>query len=138
VLIVNIASKCILLSQLEELESLFKSTKSANGDGFVILGFPCDQFGDTGKTAEQVQSFCALNHGASFPILEKIDVNGHNASSLYEWMKKEKPGLFGMKRVKWNFEKFLIGKDGRVKQRWAPTAKPKGLQKAIERELQKS
>ncbi len=84
---------------------------------------------------EEIQSFCQINYGVSFPIFQKIEVNGDGAAPLYEWLKNEKPGLMGLKRIKWNFEKFLIGRDGQVKGRWASTTKPEALEKPIEDEL---
>jgi glutathione peroxidase len=103
---------------------------------FEILGFPCNQFGgqDPGSN-DEIQSFCQLNYGVTFPVLGKIDVNGDKADPLYDWLKKSKPGIMGLQRVKWNFEKFLIGKDGLVKDRWASTSGPATLKAAIEKEL---
>ena len=103
---------------------------------FEILGFPCNQFGnqDPGSN-DDIQQFCQVNYGVSFPVLGKIDVNGKDADPMFEWLKKEKPGLMGLQRVKWNFEKFLVGRDGKVKGRWASTKKPEDLKKDIEREL---
>ena len=105
---------------------------------FEILAFPCNQFGsqDPG-TDDEIQSFCQVNYGVSFPVLGKTDVNGDKVEPVWEWMKKSKPGLMGLQRVKWNFEKFLIGRDGAVKGRWASTSKPEGLKGAIEEELNK-
>lgn len=106
------------------------------GDDFEILGFPCNQFGGQEPGSdEEIQSFCQLNYGVSFPIMGKTDVNGDKANPLFEWLKEEKPGIMGLKRVKWNFEKWLIGKDGKVKGRWASTTKPESLEKSIEAEL---
>lgn len=136
VLIVNTASKCGFTPQYEGLEKLYKSLKEKHGDDFTILGFPCNQFGGQEPGSdEEVQSFCQLNYGVTFPIMGKSDVNGDKANPLYEWMKNEKPGLLGMKRIKWNFEKFLIGRDGIVKGRWASTTKPESLEKPILEEL---
>lgn len=133
---VNTASKCGFTPQFEGLEKLYKSVSASHPNLFVILGFPCNQFNsqDPGSN-EVIQDFCQRNYGVSFPVLGKTNVNGDNAEPLYEWMKKEKPGLMGMKRIKWNFEKFLIGKDGQVKQRWASTSKPESLESAILAEL---
>jgi len=135
VLIVNTASKCGFTPQFEGLEKLYKELKQTHPD-FVILGFPCNQFGsqDPG-TNDEIASFCQINYGVSFPMLGKTEVNGDKAEPLYEWMKKEKPGLLGMKRIKWNFEKFLIGRDGTVKGRWASTTKPESLKGEIEKAL---
>ncbi|KAI9823785.1 MAG: hypothetical protein M1832_002342 [Thelocarpon impressellum] len=138
-LLVNVASKCGFTPQYGGLETLYKSVSAKHpGDDFLILGFPCNQFGgqEPGSDAD-IQSFCALNYGVSFPVLGKTDVNGDGASPLWEWLKNEKPGVMGLKRVKWNFEKFLIGRDGKVKGRWASTTKPETLEAAIEEELKK-
>ncbi|XMA12648.1 hypothetical protein WAI453_005439 [Rhynchosporium graminicola] len=138
VLIVNTASKCGFTPQFEGLEKIYKSINSTHPDQFVILGFPCNQFGsqDPGSD-DQIQEFCQLNYGVSFPIMGKTEVNGDKANPLFEWLKEEKPGLLGMKRVKWNFEKWLVGKDGKVKQRWASTTKPESLEKTILEEIAK-
>ncbi|KAF2851716.1 thioredoxin-like protein [Plenodomus tracheiphilus IPT5] len=137
VLVVNTASKCGFTPQFAGLEKLYKDIKAGpHGDNFEILGFPCNQFGgqDPGSN-DEIQEFCQLNYGVSFPVLGKIDVNGDKADPAFEWLKNEKPGLMGLKRVKWNFEKFLVGKDGKVKARWASTKKPEDLKKDIEEAL---
>jgi len=138
ILVVNTASKCGFTPQFEGLEKLYKEIKAEYPDDFLVLGFPCNQFGsqDPGSN-DEIQSFCQLNYGVSFPVLGKIEVNGDKEEPLYEWMKKEKPGLMGMKRIKWNFEKFLVGKDGTVKGRWASTTKPEALKAEILGELKK-
>ena len=138
VLVVNTASKCGFTPQFAGLESLYKSIREKHGEDFAILGFPCNQFGgqDPG-TDDEIQSFCQVNYGVSFPMLKKVDVNGAGADPLWEWLKKEKPGIMGIKSVKWNFEKFLIGKDGQVKGRWASTTKPETLEATILEELSK-
>jgi len=133
ILIVNTASKCGFTPQLEGLEQLWKS----HGDkGLVILGFPCNQFGgqDPGSNGE-IASFCQLNYGVTFPMMARIDVNGPDAHPLYQWLVKEAPGLLGTKAIKWNFTKFLIGKDGVVLRRYAPSDKPEALEDDIERAL---
>ncbi|KAF2686852.1 glutathione peroxidase [Lentithecium fluviatile CBS 122367] len=137
VLVVNTASKCGFTPQFEGLEKLYKDTKATHPD-FEILGFPCNQFGgqDPGSN-DEIQNFCQVNYGVTFPVLGKIDVNGDSADPVFEWLKKEKPGVMGLKRVKWNFEKFLVGRDGKVKQRWASTTKPESLKAEIEKELAK-
>ncbi|CZR59329.1 probable HYR1-glutathione peroxidase [Phialocephala subalpina] len=136
VLIVNTASKCGFTPQYEGLEKLYKKLKETHGDDFQILGFPCNQFGSQEPgTDDDIQSFCQVNYGVSFPIMGKTDVNGDKANPLFEWLKEEKPGLLGMKRVKWNFEKWLVGRDGKVKGRWASTTKPESLEKPILEEL---
>ncbi|PHH63394.1 hypothetical protein CDD81_5995 [Ophiocordyceps australis] len=138
VLIVNTASKCGFTPQYEGLEKLYKSIKAKHPDEFAILGFPCNQFGSQEPgTNDEIQNFCQVNYGVSFPIMQKIDVNGDKANPLYEWLKEEKPGLMGLKRIKWNFEKFLVGRDGKVKGRWASTTKPDALEKPILDELNK-
>lgn len=138
VLVVNTASKCGFTPQYAGLEKLYTSIKEKHPDDFVVLGFPCNQFGGQEPgTDEDIQNFCQVNYGVSFPIMQKIEVNGDKASPLYEWLKTEKPGLMGLKRIKWNFEKFLIGRDGTVKGRWASTTKPETLEQPITEELNK-
>jgi peroxiredoxin len=136
--VVNTASKCGFTPQFEGLEKLYKDLKSTYPDQFEILGFPCNQFGnqDPGSN-DDIQSFCLVNYGVSFPVLAKTDVNGGNAEPVWEWMKSKKSGL-GMKRIKWNFEKFLIDKNGEVVGRWASLTKPDALKAPIEAELKKS
>jgi glutathione peroxidase len=110
--------------------------KQKHPNDFEILGFPCNQFGaqDPGSN-DEIQSFCQVNYGVTFPVLGKVDVNGSSAAPVFEWLKNEKPGLMGLKRVKWNFEKFLVGRDGKVKGRWASTTKPESLREVIEKEI---
>ena len=136
VLVVNTASKCGFTPQFAGLEKLYKEISKDHPD-FTILGFPCNQFGnqDPGSNAE-IQEFCQLNYGVSFPVLGKVDVNGDKAEPVFEWLKTEKPGLMGLKRVKWNFEKFLVGRDGMVKARWASTTKPESLRGDILKALE--
>ncbi|KAK5663100.1 hypothetical protein OQA88_6516 [Cercophora sp. LCS_1] len=138
VLVVNTASKCGFTPQFDGLEKLYKSIREKHGEDFEIIGFPCNQFGgqDPGSD-EEIQSFCQINYGVTFPVFKKIDVNGTDAHPLYEWLKKEKPGILGIKSIKWNFEKFLIGKDGGVKGRWASPTKPESLEATILEELSK-
>jgi len=133
VLIVNTASKCGFTPQFEGLESLWKAYEAK---GVVILGFPCNQFGsqDPGNNSE-IASFCQLNYGVSFPMMAKVDVNGPAAHPLYKWLVKEAPGILGTKSIKWNFTKFLVGKDGQVIGRYAPTDKPAGLKADIDKAL---
>ncbi|MGA0572970.1 glutathione peroxidase [Variovorax sp. VNK109] len=132
-LIVNTASKCGFTPQFAGLEELHKKYADS---GLQVLGFPCNQFGsqDPGSNGE-IAEFCSLNYGVSFPMMEKIDVNGPNASPLYKWLVSEAPGILGTKAIKWNFTKFLVGKDGQVIERYAPTDKPQDLQKDIEKAL---
>ncbi|KAK4196220.1 putative glutathione peroxidase [Triangularia verruculosa] len=138
IFIVNVASKCGFTKQYAGLESVYKSVTAKHPDQFVILGFPCNQFGgqEPGTEAEIVE-FCQLTYGVSFPIMQKIEVNGDNAHPLYKWLKEQQAGLLGFKLIKWNFEKFLIGKDGNVKGRWSSMTTPENLEKDILAELEK-
>ena len=129
-LIVNTASKCGFTPQYEGLEGLFKAYKDR---GFTILGFPCNQFGaQEPGNAEEIASFCSLTYDVTFPMLAKIDVNGPSAHPLYAFLKKEQKGLLGTEGIKWNFTKFLVGRDGEVVERFAPTTKPEDLKLAVE------
>jgi len=130
VLVVNTASKCGFTPQYEGLEALWRKY----GDrGFEVIAFPCNQFGKQEPgSADEIASFCDVNFGLSFPLMGKIDVNGADADPLYDWLKAEAPGVFGSKGIKWNFTKFLIGRDGKVVRRYAPTDKPASLEKDIE------
>lgn len=138
VLVVNTASKCGFTPQYEGLEKLYKGIREKHGESFQIIGFPCNQFGSQEPgTDDDITQFCQVNYGVSFPIMGKTDVNGDKAAPLFEWMKKEQPGVMGLKRVKWNFEKFLISKEGKVVGRWASVTKPESLEKPILDELAK-
>ena len=132
-LIVNTASACGFTPQFAGLEELHKTYGAR---GLVVLGFPCNQFGaqDPGSNGE-IAEFCQLNYGVSFPMMAKIDVNGPQAAPLYQWLSTEAPGLLGSKAIKWNFTKFLIGKDGKVVRRYAPTDAPASLAKDVEAAL---
>ena len=132
-LIVNTASACGFTPQFAGLENLHKTY---GGKGLVVLGFPCNQFGaqDKGSNGE-IAEFCQLNYGVSFPMMEKIDVNGAGQHPLYQWLSAEAPGLLGSKAIKWNFTKFLVGKDGAVVKRYAPTDTPASMAKDIEAAL---
>ena len=132
-LIVNTASQCGFTPQFGGLEELHKTYSD---QGLAVLGFPCNQFGaqDPG-TDSDIASFCQVNYGVSFPMMSKIDVNGHTAHPLYQWLSAEAPGLLGSKSIKWNFTKFLVGKDGKVIKRYAPLDKPADLAKDIESAL---
>ena len=132
-LIVNTASKCGFTPQFGGLETLYKTYA---GKGLVVLGFPCNQFGsqDPGVDAE-IAEFCQVNYGVSFPMMGKVDVNGPAAHPLYKWLSAEAPGLLGSKAIKWNFTKFLVGKDGQVIKRYAPLDKPADMAKDIEAAL---
>jgi glutathione peroxidase len=133
VLVVNTASKCGFTPQFEGLEKLWKAYEC---NGLVILGFPCNQFGGQDPGAnDEIASFCQLNYGVSFPMMAKVDVNGAQAHPLYQWLVKEAPGILGTKAIKWNFTKFLIGKNGQVLGRYAPTDTPKGLAADIDKAL---
>ncbi|KAL3594758.1 Glutathione peroxidase 2 [Fusarium poae] len=132
VLIVNTASKCGFTPQYAGLEKLWTDLKGKYPDDFVILGFPCNQFGGQEPgTDDDIQEFCQLNYGVSFPIMQKTEVNGDGTNPLWAWLKDQQAGLLGLKRIKWNFEKFLVGRDGKVKGRWASTTKPESLEKPI-------
>lgn len=134
-LIVNTASKCGFTPQYEGLETLYQRYK---GKGLEVIGFPCDQFGGQEPGSdEEIAQFCSLKFNVSFPISKKIKVNGDNAEPLYETLKTEAPGLLGSKRIKWNFTKFLVNKNGEVLKRYAPTTKPEDIAKDIEAELAK-
>jgi glutathione peroxidase len=128
-LIVNTASACGFTPQFAGLETLWQAYKD---DGLVVLGFPSNEFGeqDPGSN-DEIASFCQLNYGVSFPMMSKIEVNGTNAHPLFRWLTSEAPGLLGSKAIKWNFTKFLIGRDGQVLKRYAPTDKPEAIEKDI-------
>lgn len=132
-LIVNTASACGFTPQFGGLEELHKEYAD---QGLVVLGFPCNQFGaqDPGSN-DEIASFCQLNYGVSFPMMSKIEVNGADAHPLYRWLTAEAPGLLGSKMIKWNFTKFLVGKDGRVIRRYAPQDAPAKLSGDIEQAL---
>lgn len=132
VLVVNTASKCGFTPQFEGLEHLHQEYAD---QGLAVLGFPCNQFGNQEPgDSEEIASFCQRSYGVSFPMFEKIDVNGSEAHPLFRWLRAEKGGLLGG-RIKWNFTKFLIGRDGQVIDRYAPTTKPEKIADAIERTL---
>jgi glutathione peroxidase len=132
-LIVNTASACGFTPQFGGLEKLHKTYGER---GLVVLGFPCNQFGsqDPGSN-DEIASFCQLNYGVTFPMMEKVEVNGAQAHPLYQWLTAEAPGLLGSKAIKWNFTKFLVGKDGRVIKRYAPQDAPEKLAADIEAAL---
>lgn len=129
-LIVNVASKCGFTPQYKGLEELYKNFTSK---GFVILGFPCNQFGgqEPGSDAE-IESFCELNYGVTFPIFSKIEVNGAGTAPLYKYLKSEAPGTLGTEAIKWNFTKFLVDKAGKVVKRYAPTDSPESIGKDLD------
>jgi glutathione peroxidase len=133
VLIVNTASKCGFTPQYEGLEALYRQYADK---GLVVLGFPCNQFGaQEPGNAEEIQNFCSLTYDVTFPMFAKIDVNGPSAHPLYEYLKHEKKGILGSEGIKWNFTKFLVGRDGEVAERFAPTTKPEDISGAIEKLL---
>lgn len=129
VLIVNTASLCGLTPQYEGLETLYRKYKN---QGFVILGFPCDQFGQQEPGSEdEIKEFCTARFAISFPLFAKIDVNGESAHPLFKYLKSHSPGFLGTEAIKWNFTKFLVDKSGKVVHRFAPTATPEDLEKDI-------
>ncbi|MBW8785493.1 MAG: glutathione peroxidase [Novosphingobium sp.] len=129
-LIVNTASKCGFTPQYAGLEALWRKYRDR---GFEVLAFPCNQFGhqEPGDAAEIAQ-FCSVNFDLSFPVMAKVEVNGAGAAPLYEWLKAAAPGVLGTRAIKWNFTKFLVGRDGKVVRRYAPTDKPEALEREIE------
>ena len=131
--IVNVASKCGFTPQYAGLEQLWRQY---GPKGLVVLGFPCDQFGHQEPgNADEIRNFCALTYDVSFPMFAKVEVNGGNAHPLWQWLKDEKGGLLGFDAIKWNFTKFLIGRDGKVLKRYAPNVEPASLATDIEAAL---
>lgn len=132
-LIVNVASQCGFTPQYTGLEALYKTYAN---QGFVVLGFPCNQFGAQEPGDDQeIQQFCKLTYDVSFPVMSKIDVNGKNTDPVFMFLKESAPGFLGTEAIKWNFTKFLIGKDGKVIKRYAPQDKPEDLKADIEKAL---
>lgn len=133
-LIVNVASKCGYTPQYDGLETLYTKYKDK---GLMVLGFPCNQFGsqEPGSEAE-IQNFCRVNFGVTFPMFSKINVNGENTHPLYQYLKSQKPGLLGTESIKWNFTKFLVDNEGKVIERFGSSTKPKELEERIEALLQ--
>jgi len=132
VLVVNTASQCGFTPQYAGLEKLHETFQD---QGFAVLGFPCNQFGDQEPgAADEIGEFCERNYGVSFPMFEKVDVNGPDAHPVFEWLRTEKRGLLGQK-IKWNFTKFLVGRDGRVIKRYGSTTKPEDIAADIEAAL---
>lgn len=128
-LIVNTASKCGFTPQYKGLQKLYETY---SGQGLEILGFPCNQFNHQEPGSEdEIAAFCELNHGVTFPLFAKIDVNGPNADPLYQYLTREAPGLLGSKAVKWNFTKFLVDQNGRIVKRFAPTDTPERIERHI-------
>ena len=132
-LIVNTASQCGFTPQLDGLQALWQAYQD---QGLVVLGFPSNQFGaqDPGSN-DQIASFCQLNFGVSFPMMAKVDVNGAGAHPLYQWLTREAPGMLGLQAIKWNFTKFLVGRDGKTIKRYAPQDEPEKLVADIEAAL---
>jgi glutathione peroxidase len=132
-LIVNTASKCGFTPQYQGLESVYREL---HGRGLEVLGFPCNQFGSQEPgSEEEIGAFCEKNYGVSFPMFAKVDVNGDDAHPLWKHLKGEAPGVLGTEGIKWNFTKFLIGRDGKVAKRYAPTTKPEEIAGDIEKLL---
>jgi len=134
VLIVNVASKCGFTPQYKGLQALHDKYKD---NDFVLLGFPCNQFG--GQEPEDdggIATFCELNHGVAFPLMAKSEVNGDNTNEVYQYLKAQKSGLLGLSRIKWNFEKFLIDKEGKVVNRWASVTTPETIDAEIAKLLE--
>lgn len=128
-LVVNTASKCGLTPQFEGLEKLYEKYRDR---GLAVLGFPCNQFlaQDPGNNSE-IEQFCQMNYGVTFPMFAKIDVNGPATHPLFDYLKSAAPGIFGSEKIKWNFTKFLINRNGEVVARFAPSTKPAKIEKAI-------
>lgn len=133
VLVVNVASKCGFTPQYQGLETIWRQYRD---QGLVVLGFPCDQFGHQEPGDEnEIKNFCSLNYEVSFPMFAKIEVNGAGTHPLYQWLKSSAPGLLGTEGIKWNFTKFLVGKDGKVVKRYGSIDKPEDIAKDIEKLL---
>jgi glutathione peroxidase len=133
VLVVNTASKCGFTPQYEGLQNLYEKYRDR---GFVILGFPSNDFANQDPgTNDEIASFCQANYGVTFPMFEKVHVNGAEAAPLFQWLTDEQTGVFG-KRIKWNFTKFLIGRDGRVIERFAPKTTPQDLESSVAEALE--
>ncbi len=133
VLVVNVASKCGFTPQYEGLESIFEKY---HDKGFSVLGFPCNQFGaqEPGNN-EEIMQFCKLTYDVTFPIMSKVDVNGDKAAPVFKHLKSSIPGILGTEAIKWNFTKFLVGKNGQVIERYSPQTKPEDIAKDIEKAL---
>lgn len=132
-LVVNTASECGFTPQYQGLEKLYRQFRRK---GLEVLGFPCNQFGEQEPGSEaQIEAFCEVHYGVTFPLFRKVDVNGDNAAPLFKWLKKEKPGLLGTGAIKWNFTKFLVDRKGDVVARYAPSDTPESMQGDIEKLL---
>lgn len=133
VLVVNVASKCGFTPQYEGLEQVYEKFKDK---GLVVLGFPCNQFGaQEPGTNDEIQNFCKMNYGVTFPVLDKVDVNGANTAPVYKFLKSEKKGFLGTEGIKWNFTKFLVSPDGEVVDRFSPQTLPADMAVTIEKKL---
>ncbi|MBM6405670.1 glutathione peroxidase [Phycicoccus sp. CSK15P-2] len=133
VLVVNTASKCGFTPQYEGLERLWQEFRD---QGLVVLGFPCNQFGSQEPGgADEIGEFCQMNYGVTFPMFEKVDVNGDDAHPLFQWLRREARGALGSEKIKWNFTKFLVGRDGAVITRFGSNTKPEKLRGPIEKAL---
>ena len=134
-LIVNTASACGFTPQFAGLESLWRDLRER---GLIVVGYPCNQFGAQDPASNgEIASFCEMNYGVSFPMMAKVDVNGAGADPLWAWLKAEAPGMLGSEAIKWNFTKFLVGRDGKVIKRYAPNDEPEKLRADIEAALAK-
>ncbi len=132
-LVVNVASKCGFTPQYTGLEAMYRRHEK---DGFVVLGFPCDQFGHQEPgNADEIKNFCSLNYDVSFPMFAKVDVNGDKAHPLFQLLKKEARGVLGTEMIKWNFTKFLVDRSGKVIRRYAPTDTPEKIEKDLKEVL---
>ena len=132
-LVVNTASKCGFTPQYEGLEKLHETYRDR---GFEVLGFPCNQFGGQEPgDADEIAEFCKVTFGVTFPLMQKVDVNGDNASPLFDWLKAEAPGVLGTKAIKWNFTKFLIDREGNVVKRYGPSDTPDSIAKYVDKLL---
>jgi glutathione peroxidase len=133
-LVVNTASQCGFTPQYKGLEAIYRQFKDR---GFAVLGFPSNQFGQQEPGSDtEIAEFCEMNYGVSFPLFSKVDVNGEGAHPLFKFLTSAKPGVLGSEAIKWNFTKFLVGKDGQVIARYAPTTKPEDIAADIEKALQ--
>ncbi|PET54929.1 glutathione peroxidase [Bacillus sp. AFS001701] len=133
IIVVNTASACGYTPQYKDLQALYEEYKE---EGLVILGFPCNQFmNQEPGSNEEIQSFCELNFGVTFPVFGKIDVNGDKADPLFKYLSSEAPGIMGLKSIKWNFTKFIINKNGEVIERFAPQTNPQEMRSTIEKLL---
>lgn len=132
-LIVNVASECGFTPQYQGLQTLYQHYQDR---GFAVLAFPCNQFGrQEPGDSDQIAAFCDTSYKTTFPLFEKIEVNGSHAHPLYRWLKSEKAGVLGLARIKWNFTKFLVGRDGQVLKRYGPATRPEALRTDIEKAL---